>query len=62
MPKLNSNLDLMILGYRAMIRRCDSRAEPLVLSPKQFIEFLDLLEAEREPQSGQVFRVTKAEK
>jgi len=44
MPKIKADLNLMIVAYRAKIKRCVSRAELLTLSPAQFSEFLDLLE------------------
>lgn len=44
--RIGDDLAILIAGYRGKIKRSNDRAEPLVLSPKLFSEFLDKVESQ----------------
>ena len=55
--RIGDDLAILIAGYRGKIRRSNERAEPLVLSPKLFGEFLDKVEERLQPREA-AFRST----
>lgn len=50
--KIGDDLEMLIQGFRAKIRRSIERAEPLIISPKLMTTFLDKVEERIHPSSS----------